>query len=413
MTLASNAFRGQCGIDTVNPVTRRFKLISEGLVERQDILDFTGLPGTRSHNVENTRTNLRRVGGPLTMEPTALELSFLLPWMLGGAASAAGGNLAAPTGPFAAALATGGSLSSGTPYYYKITSFNAVGETTGSLEVTQTPSGGNLSITLTWGAVSGAAGYRIYRTVSTGTYGATSLLTTIDLAATVSYTDVGSVSLKTGTVPVSNTAAGGTITFPLAELLPTRYVTLDKVSDVYTSVCGVDSWTLRGSQGQPLSLTLNLVGLDYTAGGASTFPVLNQDLTTKPYIFTDLVLTINSGAYSCRDFTISCNNFIDKNRFLNSTTLTAINSLDRMISLQTTVPWADGATIYGAAGAGLSMSAVFTNANSILSLSSSILQFPKETPSMPNRAEIMYPIRAVLKRTGSTAELTCTQATGP
>ncbi len=409
---AALAFRGQCGIDTTAIPTRRFKLISESLGESQDILDTTGLPGTRAHNVENTRTNLRHVGGTITMEPTALELAFLLPWMLGGAATAAGGNLAAP-GTFAAALASGGTLTLATPYFYTITSFNPVGETTGSLEVTATPSGGNRSITLTWVPVSGAAGYRIYRTLSTGTYGATSLLITLDLQATATYTDTNAVSLKTGTVPVSNTAASGTITFPLAETIPSRFVTLDKIQDVYTSECGVDSWSLRGSQGQPLSLSLNLVGKDHTAGGASTFPVLNQDFTTKPYIFTDLILTVNSTPYSCRDFTITGNNFVDRNRFFNSTTLTALNAMDRAFSISTTLPWGDASALYGAAAGGLSMSAVFTDGGSILTFSSSILQFPKQTPTMPNRSEIMYPIRAILKRTGSTAELTCTQATGP
>src|ERR1041385_7469634 len=74
--------------------------------------------------------------------------------------------LAAPGTP-AAAAAAGGNLTAAT-YYYKITALNIYGETTGSTEVNATTATTNLSVTVTWAAVTGATSYRVYRGTSTG-----------------------------------------------------------------------------------------------------------------------------------------------------------------------------------------------------------------------------------------------------
>jgi hypothetical protein len=100
---------------------------------------------------------------------------------------------------------TGGSLVSGTPYYYVITALTAAGETIASHEKTLTPSSGNLKIKLNWLAVTGATGYNIYRTLTPGIYGTPSFLATIGSGATVTYTDDGTVALTTG-APPGNTA---------------------------------------------------------------------------------------------------------------------------------------------------------------------------------------------------------------
>lgn len=78
-------------------------------------------------------------------------------------------HIGAPTG-LTSALASGGSLTSGTTYFYKITALDgAGGETTVSNETSATPSGGNLSVKLTWTAVTNSYGYNVYRSTSTGT----------------------------------------------------------------------------------------------------------------------------------------------------------------------------------------------------------------------------------------------------
>jgi hypothetical protein len=63
----------------------------------------------------------------------------------------------------------GGTLSSGTTYFYVITALDGVGgETIASNEISGTPSGGNLSNTLVWNVVPNAFGYNVYRSTTTG-----------------------------------------------------------------------------------------------------------------------------------------------------------------------------------------------------------------------------------------------------
>lgn len=123
-------------------------------------------------------------------------------------ASPPGSNTAYVTTPVqsATSLAAGGTLSEASTYYYVVTATTALGETVKSNEQSATPAGGNDKAVLTWVAVTGATGYKIYRSTTAATYGATSLLTTIGSGATVTYTDTGT-ALTTGTPPGSSTAA--------------------------------------------------------------------------------------------------------------------------------------------------------------------------------------------------------------
>lgn len=91
---------------------------------------------------------------------------------------------------------TGGTLAAGT-YYWKLTAINASGgETVGSNEVTATTTGSTSSQPLSWVAITGATGYKLYRgTVA----GAENVLVTT-LGTVTSYTDTGSPGTA-GTVP--------------------------------------------------------------------------------------------------------------------------------------------------------------------------------------------------------------------
>lgn len=104
-------------------------------------------------------------------------------------------SLAAPANPAAVASESGGTLAAAT-YYYKITAVNAAGESLGSAEVNGVIAGATGSIALTWDAVTGATGYRIYRGPSAA--GEDHYFS----SATASFTDVGATGTA-GTVPVA------------------------------------------------------------------------------------------------------------------------------------------------------------------------------------------------------------------
>jgi hypothetical protein len=104
----------------------------------------------------------------------------------------------------AATASAGGTLVSGTTYYYKLTAIDGVGgETISSGEVSATPSGGNLSVTLTWNVVPNAYGYNVYRNTSLGTevlIGGVGLpkLQPNPLTSTVTFIDNGSFTTVVG-----------------------------------------------------------------------------------------------------------------------------------------------------------------------------------------------------------------------
>ena len=105
--------------------------------------------------------------------------------------------LTAPTTP-AAAKADGGSLADD-EYFYVITALDSQGrETAQSTEVSDTTETTNNTVDLSWDAEEGAASYKIYRSTTTATYGASSFLAEVQVP---SYSDDGGTALSSGSPP--------------------------------------------------------------------------------------------------------------------------------------------------------------------------------------------------------------------
>ncbi len=108
-----------------------------------------------------------------------------------------GVNLPAPTGGAAAAVGSGGTFTAGT-YFWKVTAVdNKQNESLASAEFQQTLAL-NGSATLTWNAVPGAVGYRVYRGSATG-------------AENVVYTVSGNAGAFTDTNAASQASAANQI----------------------------------------------------------------------------------------------------------------------------------------------------------------------------------------------------------
>jgi len=290
---ASASFASKLGIDSSNPVTAQFDFLSCSLGITEDITRADGMSGTRSRHGERTRPSLQRVAGTLEMEPSAVELALLLPWILGANAS-------------------------------------------------------------------------------------------------------------------------GT-TFALAETLQTRYVTIDRVAKVHTyDGVGVDTATFSCAQGEPLKVNLGLVGISETEGNAGTFPSLAIDLTTQPFILSDLVLVVGGTTVQCKNFDVTINNMIDKDRFFNSNTLAGILALDRRTTFKTMIPYDTAyTTVYRSGETGAAVTATLTNGNTSLVFTMANLIFPARTPQVPNRKEVMLEIEGEAFMTGTTKELVLTLDSTP
>jgi hypothetical protein len=107
--------------------------------------------------------------------------------------------IVAPTTP-SASLAAGGTLADDT-WYYRVTSVDDVGETTGCTEVNATTSGSNNSVLLNWDDMTGATSYRVYRSTTSSVYtsASDSGLHFVAAVTASTYTDTGAVSPLTST----------------------------------------------------------------------------------------------------------------------------------------------------------------------------------------------------------------------
>ncbi len=118
-------------------------------------------------------------------------------------------SLGAPTNLAAGAATSGGSLSG--VYKYVVTAFDAYGgETTVSNEVTTASLGSpNQTQPLTWTAVSGASGYKVWRTSAGGGSGSETFLASTN---TNSYSDTGAIATNTFSPSIPTTDTTGQLT---------------------------------------------------------------------------------------------------------------------------------------------------------------------------------------------------------
>lgn len=115
----------------------------------------------------------------------------------------------------------------GTPQtvYYVLTATNALGQTVASIELPVVIDVATKRAILTWPLITGATGYKLYRSATAGTYGASTLCATIASGATLTYTDDGS-ACGSGTPPAANTTGGAGPAYGTPPTLGTAPLTL-------------------------------------------------------------------------------------------------------------------------------------------------------------------------------------------
>lgn len=203
-------------------------------------------------------------------------------------------------------------------------------------------------------------------------------------------------------------------TYALAETLPSFVVSVDRVAKVFSySGCKVQRALFRGAAGEPLELTLELLGIDETVANAGSFPSLTLDTSTSFLMFHDLTLTVAGSAYPAHDFELIIDNVLDGQRLFNSQTRVSIPEGDRNITLRTKLPFGDATALYAAGAGGVSVSAVFTNGGTSLTFALPAVQFPRVSPTVPGRGEILLPLLGIARTSGSTDELTVTLDSTP
>ncbi len=211
----------------------------------------------------------------------------------------------------------------------------------------------------------------------------------------------------TGTSPV---------TYPLDETLPSFTLAIDRVAKVFTYAgCKVNRAVLSGTQGGLLRLALDVVAQSETVGAAGTFPELSPSIT-QPYIFSDLALTLAATSREVRQFTLTIDNALVTDRFMNSLTIVGAPEGDRTIALNTMHAWAPANTdLYAQALAGAAGTLTLTNAlggappsGYQTTFNFATLQSPDRSPNVAGRQEVFLNLEMVARKLGGTAELEVT-----
>jgi hypothetical protein len=199
-----------------------------------------------------------------------------------------------------------------------------------------------------------------------------------------------------------------TTTYPLGDTLRGRSVQVDRVAAVHTySGVHVNSATFRGSQGEPLALELDLIGQDEVTSISFT-PTVTIDGTVTPFMFHDAVISIAGSTYNARSAAVTVNNAIDGERFFNSQTLTQVNPQDRQVSVQYLVPYGDATALYNTGAAGVASTITFTNGNVSLVFTFVKVAFPRRSPTVPGRSEVMHELNGMAYQSSTTKELVVT-----
>lgn len=210
------------------------------------------------------------------------------------------------------------------------------------------------------------------------------------------------------------TSGSPTVTYALGETRPSRFCTLDRVTKVFTyNGVAVDKFTIKGSKGNPVTLELDLVGIDETEANSGTFPNLNLDVVNGPFMFASTTFSINSITHQAQDFEIHGDFKIDRERLLNSATLTQANPTDLLLTFKATIPEAVAEDIYGLGPAGTQVVVTCTNANAVMTFTMVKVAAPRHSPRSQGRNEVLQYWEGQAFKSAGARELVTTLNPGP
>jgi hypothetical protein len=119
-------------------------------------------------------------------------------------------------------------------------------------------------------------------------------------------------------------------------------------------------------------------------------------------------VVIGGVTYQIKECEIVIDNKLDGDRFLNSRTRTAIVAQDREVMVNFSLPWGDAVAAYNSGVGGVAVTVTFTNGTVSLAFSFVKVVFPRKSPTVPGKQEIMLPLQGVAKSSGATKELVVT-----
>jgi len=175
-------------------------------------------------------------------------------------------------------------------------------------------------------------------------------------------------------------------TFALAETLQTRSLLFDRVANrhIYT-LCSINRATFSARAGGVVQLLLEVEGSDEVQTNTAvpgTVPAV--DLAGAPYVMGDVTFALGADASidEISSFSITIDNQLVVDRYMNSVTRLQIPSGGRVITVNMTLPYnADSVDLHDQAVAGSTGSLTLTNGGVSTIFTFANLKSPAMTPS--------------------------------
>lgn len=193
----------------------------------------------------------------------------------------------------------------------------------------------------------------------------------------------------------------------VANALSSFSMLVDKGSKrfVYTG-CKIGRAVLSGSQGNPVSLTLDIEGVAEAAGSDTAFPAAVPFVTDESFfVLADCAFTWISVARQFSQFELTLDNMLDADRFHNNLTRAQIVGQDRAVQLTLDVPYtSDNVDAYAVAVAGSAGTLVIADGSDTYTIAFGNLKANNEGPEVDGKTEIRLPLRLDAFATDSASE---------
>ena len=186
---------------------------------------------------------------------------------------------------------------------------------------------------------------------------------------------------------LGGTTSGGVTA--VAETLPTRNVAIKRVRKMATfDGCVIASAVLAITAGQPVQLTLNVEGKDETEANVSGWPAITFH-TDNMFVPDDVTLTIDGTEHKFSALTLTLDNMLQTDRFLNDLTRDKITPQDRSVTADLTVPYDDVSDVlYGIAIAGVAASIVLAQGGVTYTIDLANVKAAAVGPEIGGKSEI-------------------------
>jgi hypothetical protein len=197
----------------------------------------------------------------------------------------------------------------------------------------------------------------------------------------------------------------------VSDTLPPYFqVVMNKVAKGWTFIgCKTSKARFSSRVGEPLALDWDIEAVDCSVGSPGDFSLLSLD-QHAPFIFQDATLSLNSGTYQFAEVEIEIDWHLKLDRFMNSQTRTDLPSEDASVMLSLSLPYTSDTTgLWNALlpGASAGGSVTFNDGTHTIVFTFGDLIFPalRDGPSARAKDEILLPLRAEARGTGSTSPL--------